>query len=84
MKITVMDGHRQRRKANAYKYPLNEGPSCSSSDNQALILKTLFTVPADTIPPPHPQPVPLITNPACKLELPHIQTIPLLEQFICE
>ena len=39
---TVMDGHRQGKKANAYKYP-----SRSSS-----VLKT-FTVPADTIPSPN-------------------------------
>ena len=44
---TVMDGHRQGKKANAYKYPLTFLKWWSS-----LVLKT-FTVPAETIPSPN-------------------------------
>ena len=47
MKIAVKDGHRQGKKANAYKYPLTFLKWWSS-----LILKT-FTVPAETIPSPN-------------------------------
>ena len=43
MKIAVMDGHRQGKKANAYKYPLTFLKWWSS-----LILKT-FTVPAESL-----------------------------------
>ena len=72
----VMDGHRQGKKANAYKYP-----SRSSSDDQASSLKHSLSLQRQF----HPggggsQSVPLLTNPASKLELPHVQ-IPLLEQF---
>ena len=45
-KDTVMDGHQQGKKANAYKYLLTFLKWASS-----LVLKT-FTVPAETIPSP--------------------------------
>ena len=65
---TIMDSHRQGKKANAFKYPLTfkkphlKNMHCPCRDNSI------------------PQPVPLLINPASKLELPHVQTI-LLEQF---
>ena len=71
---TVMDGHRQGKKANAYKYrlPLTFLKWWSSLD----CLKNIHCPCRDNS---IPQPVPLLTNPASKLELPHVQTIPLLE-----
>ena len=74
MKITVMDGHWQGKKANAYKYPLTFVP-------QVMIKPRLKNIHCPCRDNSIPQPVSLLTNPASKLKLPHVQKIPLIEQF---